>query len=63
MRIVDGQLLAADWRRLLAAPVDGKSASESWTFTLGFTLENVQRSGDGAWIVPMGDYGFELASP
>jgi hypothetical protein len=63
IRIVDGQLLATDWRRLLAAPVDGKSASESWTFTLGFTLGNVQRSGDGAWIVPMGDYGFELASP
>jgi len=63
MRVVDGQLLASDWRRLLAAPADGKGAPESWTFTLGFDLENVTRSGDGTWIVPMGDYGFELAAP
>ena len=63
MRVVDGQLLASDWRRLLAAPVDGKGASESWTFSLGFNLENVERADGGTWIVPMGDYGFELAAP
>ena len=63
MRVVDGQLLASNYRRLLAAPVDGSGAPKSWTFTLGFNLDAVERAADGSWIVPMGDYGFELATP
>jgi hypothetical protein len=64
LRVVGDRLLASSWRRLLDAPVSSSAGAVSdWTFAVGFSLENVTRSASGAWIVPMGDYGYEVVQP
>lgn len=64
LRVVGDRLLGSTWRRLLDAPVSSSDGAVSdWTFAVGFSLENVTRSASGAWIVPMGDYGYEVAQP
>ena len=64
LRVVDRHLLSSNWRRLLDALLStGGTTPSVWSFAVGFNLENVERSDDGNWLVPMGDYGYELAAP
>jgi hypothetical protein len=64
LRVVDGHLLASSWRRLLDAPLGaGAAPSSAWSFSVGFNMENVAHTTTGTWIVPMGDYGYELTPP
>jgi hypothetical protein len=60
LRVVDQQVVASTWRRLFVASRDGQAPAASWDFAVGFDLDNVAHAGEGAWLIPMGDYGFEV---
>ncbi len=63
LRVLDGRVLGSTWRRLFSAPADTKVAPSEWSFTTGFDLQTIERAADGSLVIPMGDYGYELARP
>ncbi len=63
LQIAGGKLLGADWRRLFAAPAGGAGAVREWTLPVGFSLDRVNPTAAGGWVVPCGDYGVEVLSP
>ncbi len=63
LRVLDGRVLGSTWRRLFSAPADAKTAPSEWSFTTGFDLQTIERADDGSLVIPMGDYGYELARP
>lgn len=63
LRVLDGRVLGSTWRRLFSAPADAKVAPSEWSFTTGFDLQTIERAADGSLVIPMGDYGYELARP
>jgi hypothetical protein len=63
LRVLDGRLLGSTWRRLFSAPADAKVAPSEWSFNTGFDLQSIERAADGSLVIPMGDYGYELARP
>ncbi|OYV05291.1 MAG: hypothetical protein CFE26_12380, partial [Verrucomicrobiales bacterium VVV1] len=63
LRVLDGRLLGSTWRRLFSAPVDTLSKPSEWSFKTGFDLQAIEGAADGSLVVPMGDYGYELARP
>jgi hypothetical protein len=63
LRVLDGRVLGSTWRRLFSAPADAQAAPSEWSFTTGFDLQSIEGASDGSLVIPMGDYGYELARP
>lgn len=63
LQVAGGKLLGADWKRLFVAPATGEGAPREWTLPVGFSLDRVNPTAAGGWVVPCGDYGVEVLPP
>ncbi len=63
LEVAGGRLLGADWKRLFEAPATGTGATREWTLPAGFSLDRVNPTAAGGWVVPCGDFGVEVLPP
>nr|MCU0749881.1 hypothetical protein [Akkermansiaceae bacterium] len=60
LRVVDGVLIASDWRRVFAIDADAATGGKSWFFpTWGLDAQRISVAQDGDLLVPFGEYGAE----
>jgi len=63
LQLAGGQLLGANFRSLFAVPATGVGAIREWTLPVGFSLDRVNPTPAGGWVVPCDDYGVEVLPP
>lgn len=63
LQLAGGQLLGSNGQKLFAVPAAGTGALHEWTLPVGFSLDRVNPTAVGGWVVPCDDYGVEVLPP